>query len=530
MFQPPEHVPCQQEISYHIALDAAREKFSLEHPSLDPIDWVPGFQRGPQTRLGLSPARFIIFGGAAGGGKTHGTLLAPLGTMQAHPGFDVTMFRKTMADAEKPGSLIAETKLLYTRLQAVWVGSPKNRWTFPNSSTITIAHLQHEKYVVNHRGSQNGGLIFDEGTLFERSMVFGLLQRLRSTVGGISFLKMTTNPQHEGWVRDLLIIMGYVDPLTGWPRYEMSGVIKYFYTGKNDEVVPFCSRKEALLWWKVNFPGEWARYKAGKRILREPMSFTFIPSRLEDNKLMLRKSPDYESDLENLTEAEVLQMRWGNWNAVQEVGAWFVPHWCGKKLQIDPDGEHDFVFKGMPKDLILCRGYDLAYTAPKPGNDPDYTVGVLLGYSPSTLLTYVIDVVYGRYEGIDFSAFVVETAQADAAKYGKQGVTISLPAGGVEKQIASTLILGGLRGYKTHTSPDAGSKEGRFAAFSEQAKNTGVRIIENHGWNDFYLNQLSAFKGKATKGHDDCVDATSRANNCIIEGASVKVITPGDYL
>ncbi|MCA8835652.1 MAG: terminase family protein [Proteobacteria bacterium] len=501
MFVTPEYIPSHQAIHFHEQIkDIPPEKLGLG--SIYP-------QWGPQTEFCLTGATVTIFGGGGGGGKTYGSLLCGISQVQNFPGFDITMFRLTMADAKKPNSLVDETAKLYPNIGGSYHGTD-HRWTMPNGSTISLAHLNHEKHLESQKGGQFGGVIFDELTNFPGRFFWYLMTRLRSVSGGLPFIKATTNPQHEGWVRDLLIKGGYIDPLTGFAIWAMSGVVKYIYRGEDDEIVFFASRKEALLWWKINFPTEWARYKDGDRQLREPISFTFIPSLLEHNKILEQIDPQYRANLENQPYADRMQLLYGNWNAVQEKGSWFHPSMVGKRINAE----------SIPTDIIKCRGWDLGYTAPKPGKDPDYTVGVLLGWSPSTLLTYVIDVAYCRKEGAELNSFIEETAIADSVRFGgRTGFTISLPAGGTEKQIASNLALNQLRGFKVHTSREEGSKEDRFHGFSSAAKASGVRVVENHAWNDIWFNQLTAFKGKLTRGHDDCVDATSRAYDYVISAS-----------
>ena len=80
-------------------------------------------------------------------------------------------------------------------------------------------------------------------------------------------------------------------------------------------------------------------------------------------------------------------------------------HTAAGQLQQRPTAREGGLFKRewfahpvkfAPPELELVRAWDLA-SADDESNDPDYTVGLLMGHDPESRLFYVLDVVRGRF-------------------------------------------------------------------------------------------------------------------------------------
>ena len=69
-------------------------------------------QPGPQERFLASSADIVVYGGAAGGGKTYGLLLSALRYKNVR-GYNCTVFRKTYKQVFSPGGLWDETLDMY---------------------------------------------------------------------------------------------------------------------------------------------------------------------------------------------------------------------------------------------------------------------------------------------------------------------------------------------------------------------------------------------------------------------------------
>ena len=70
-------------------------------------------QPGPQEAFLASPADIVIYGGAAGGGKSYGLLLSPLRYKNV-PGFGCTIFRRNFNQIFSQGGLWEEAQGMYS--------------------------------------------------------------------------------------------------------------------------------------------------------------------------------------------------------------------------------------------------------------------------------------------------------------------------------------------------------------------------------------------------------------------------------
>lgn len=130
----------------------------------------------------LSKATEILFGGAAGGGKSHLMRVAAILWCAAIPGLQVYLFRRTYNDLlknhmEGPGSFYV---LLNDWLLDGWVsivGDKEIR--FWNGSKIHLCHCQHDKDRFNYLGAEIHVLLMDELTTFSEVVYRYLRSRVR---------------------------------------------------------------------------------------------------------------------------------------------------------------------------------------------------------------------------------------------------------------------------------------------------------------------------------------------------------------
>lgn len=138
-----------------------------------------GPQPGPQTSFLSSLADIVIFGGAAGGGKSYGLLLEPLRHFN-NPSVGAVIFRRNSTHIRNQGGLWDESLRLYRQLG----GYPREyalKWTFPSGMSVKFAHLEHEKSVYDHQGAQIPLLGFDELTHFTQFQYLFMFARLRAS-------------------------------------------------------------------------------------------------------------------------------------------------------------------------------------------------------------------------------------------------------------------------------------------------------------------------------------------------------------
>lgn len=108
-------------------------------------------QPGPQEAFCSSSADVVIFGGAAGGGKTVGLLIEPLRHMSVE-GFRAVFFRRTYPRIMAAGAMWDESENLYTGLATPVKGDAY--WRFPSGARFEFSHMQREADRFEWKGAQ----------------------------------------------------------------------------------------------------------------------------------------------------------------------------------------------------------------------------------------------------------------------------------------------------------------------------------------------------------------------------------------
>jgi predicted phage terminase large subunit-like protein len=430
-------------------------------------------QPGPQEAFLSSPADIAIYGGAAGGGKSFALLLEPLRHI-AVKGFSAVVFRRTLADVKKAGSLLDTSMGIYGAIGA----KPRLdtlEWKFPKGAKVAFGHLEHETTVLDWQGAQVPLICFDELTHFTRKQFFYLLSRNRSTCGVRPYVRATTNPDADSWVADL--IAWWIDQNTGLAIPERAGVVRWFIR-VSDQMIWAGSRDELL----KKYPE------------CEPKSLTFIPARLEDNAILMAADPGYRSNLLALDRVERERLLGGNWKIRPSAGLYFQRHWC-QIVDVVPNGTR------------LVRGWDLAATPKTQTNDPDATSGTKVGRCPDG--RFIVAHHMTMHEGpLGVERAVLNTASADG-----KDVRIRIPkdpAQAGKAQADAYVRL--LAGFDVRAVPISGDKIVRFSPFSAQAE-AGNVIVLRGTWNEQWFSALESFPPVEGKGHDDDADSTAEAFN-----------------
>lgn len=171
----------------------------------------------------------------------------------------------------------------------------------------------------------------------------------------------------------------------------------------------------------------------------------------------------------------------------------------------------------VPDRGLTIRAWDFAASIPKPGKQPDWTVGLKMKKVGGTF--YVLDVVRGRWSAGQVNDKLVSTAADDGT-----GVTIRKPqdpaAAGKSDAIDKTQKLAG---YSVITKPNTGDKTTRARPASAQAEAHNIKLVKGL-WNEAFLNEICAFPSGP---HDDQVDALADAINELALGlARVPLVGP----
>jgi len=169
----------------------------------------------PQAAFLLAEAAEVLYGGAAGGGKTAGLLMAALQYVDV-PGYAALLLRRTYDELEQEGSLIPLSKewlLDAPRSARPRWHETRHLWTFPSGATIRFGHCQYEqdKYRYQSGGYQLVG--FDELTHFSEGiyLYIGFSRRRRridlADIGVPTRVRSAANPGGvgHGWVKRRLV-------------------------------------------------------------------------------------------------------------------------------------------------------------------------------------------------------------------------------------------------------------------------------------------------------------------------------------
>ncbi|HET7100695.1 MAG TPA: terminase family protein, partial [Terriglobia bacterium] len=161
-------------------------------------------QIGPQTQFLDAKSDLVVYGGAAGGGKTFALLLEAL-RFRKVPGFGAVIFRRVSPQITNQGGLWDEACKLFPQFGGVPRRSSHHlSWTFPAGTRISFRHLQYEETVLDWQGSQVPLIGFDELTHFTERQFWYMLSRNRSICGVKPYMRATCNPDADSWVADLL--------------------------------------------------------------------------------------------------------------------------------------------------------------------------------------------------------------------------------------------------------------------------------------------------------------------------------------
>ena len=431
-------------------------------------------QPGPQTKAIESPADIVIYGGAAGGGKSWALIY--LASRHAHvPGYGAQIFRRDSTQLVGPESLWEESQRLYP-MRGGRSRENKLEWRFrtedqQRDAIIQFSHMQHEKDRLKHQGKGYAFLGFDELTHFLEGQFWYLQSRNRTTSGVRTRTFCTTNPDPDSWVRRFIDWWIGED---GFPIPERDGVVRFFGRAGDD-----------LVWG--GSAAEVAK-KTGLAV-EHVRSATFIHSSLEDNKILTAKDPSYLSTLLSLPRVERERLRGGNWNVKPTAGDYFRADWFPVVEQAPVDTQK------------IVRAWDLAATPVSSSNpDPDWTVGVRMSRHSSGMI--FIEHVSRLRAG----PFGVERAYSAIA--GQDGVKVSPcfwqdPGQSGKSQIAH--IRAKLLGYKVETEVARKDKVTYAMPASSAAEAGNITLVAGK-WLQPYL---SALEGFPDVGHDDDIDATS---------------------
>jgi predicted phage terminase large subunit-like protein len=455
---------------------------------------------GPQSEFLSCDADVVVYGGAAGGGKSYALLLDPLRYIH-NPGFRGVIFRRTYPQITEGGGLWDTAMEIYPR-----IGGKANRSslsvTWKNGARISFRHLQYEQTIYSWQGAQVPWIGFDEGTHFLERQTLYLMSRNRSAYGIPTRMRLTCNPDPASWLAQYL--EWWIDQASGYPIPEHAGVVRWLYR-KNDENYWYPNRAEA----ESAHPDLAA--------IARPKSWTFIPAKLSDNAVLIANNPEYQANLLAQSFVERARLLDGNWRVTAADGL-FRAEWFPPPVPLEAVPQ---VWKKK------VRAWDFAATEQKDKNDPDWLVGVLMGQDTEGRY-WVLDVQRDRLSPLKVKRRVQDVAERDGDGV---EVVIEQEPGSAGKILASE-IKAWLNASVDETGkpkrsvvcsifrPDqtTGDKVTRAHPFSAACERGQVFLAQGP-WLKAYLAELVQFPARGV--HDDQVDASTTGFQKLARGRLV---------
>lgn len=240
---------------------------------------------GPQSLFLAASEREVLYGGAAGGGKSFAMLADPMRYM-GHPQFSGLLLRHT---TEELRELIWKSQELYPRIYpGIKWSERKMQWQAPSGARLWFSYLDRDEDVLRYQGLSFSWVGFDELTQWSTPFAWNYMRsRLRSTAPDLpTYMRATTNPGGPGhvWVKKM-----FIDPSPAgrafWATDIDTGDTLSYPKGHSKEGQPLFKRR-------------------------------FIPAMLSDNPY-LAEGGDYETMLLSLPEHQRKQLLEGNWDVAE---------------------------------------------------------------------------------------------------------------------------------------------------------------------------------------------------------------------
>src|SRR5690606_9528869 len=134
----------------------------------------------------------VLYGGAAGGGKTDALLIAAATRCARVPSAHVLYLRREFPDLEM--SAIRRSRELFSGSGPVYNGA-KHLWMWPNKSVLRFGHMRLEEDVYGYKSAEFDLIIFDELTEFTEFQYTYMLSRNRTSKPGVRpLMRAGSNP------------------------------------------------------------------------------------------------------------------------------------------------------------------------------------------------------------------------------------------------------------------------------------------------------------------------------------------------
>lgn len=251
------------------------------------IHWEPQ----PKQKIALAcDADEILYGGSRGGGKTDAGQ-AFLLYDKDNEKYRALVVRRNAEDLK---DWIDRARYMYKPTGAKIVGTPAEV-IWPSGAKARTGHLKDEDAYTKYQGHEYQKMLLEELSHIPREKDYlKLIASCRSTVDGIKpQVFSTTNPDEPGmeWIKERWEIPDEPDPDKVYTTYKEVDVIN-----------------------------------ADGKVEKRKRKLVFIPARVEDNPILMRKDPGYITFLESLRTVDPnLYEAWrnGSWKGYGKEGSYY---------------------------------------------------------------------------------------------------------------------------------------------------------------------------------------------------------------
>ncbi len=376
-----------------------REKVSSLPPIPKAVEIIFKPNPGPQSLFLQASEEEVLYGGAAGGGKSYAMLADPMRYFN-NPNFVGLLLRRTNDELRE---LKWESMKLYPKAfpGARWK-EKDSMWVFPSGAKFWMTYLERDDDVQRYVGQAFTWIGMDELTQYATPFAWQFLKsRLRSTDPELQknlCMRATTNPGGPGhqWVKKM-----FIDPeVPGkafWAKDEDGEILRYPENHQNPDL-------------------------RGKPLFKRK----FIPAKLQDNPYLYNDG-SYERSLLGLPEDQRRKLLEGDWSVME--GAAFGEF--NPKLHVCAPFD-------IPTEWRRFRSADYGYTS--------FSAVLWFAIDPSDNTLYVYRELYKtRLTGRDLAEKVLTLEAGEKISYGILDSSVWHQRGHTGPTVAEEMISYGCR-------------------------------------------------------------------------------------